>query len=68
MIKGSYCCEAVKFELLTEPSTMGTCHCSRWCRDVGANTIVFVKTDDHAFVAEKPSWYEICDNAEQTEG
>ena len=127
MIKGSCCCGAVKFELLVEPSMMGTCHCSR-CRKAGASTIVFVKREDlrwiqgreqvalyqpappykygrcfckicgtslgeilseedsfpiaanaidseltiknsfHEFVGEMPSWYEICDDAKQSEG
>ena len=127
MIRGSCCCEAVKFELLAEPPMMGTCHCSR-CRKVGASTIVFVKREDlkwiqgkehvalyepsapykygrcfckkcgsslgeilseedsfpiaanaldtgfslknqfHEFVSEKPDWYEICDDAPQSEG
>ena len=127
MISGSCCCGVVKFELLKEPSVMGTCHCSR-CRKVGASAIVFVKKEDlkwiqgkdevqlfeptlpfkygrcfcktcgsslgeilsdadsfpiaanaldgefdvknqfHEFVAEKPSWYEICDDAKQFDG
>lgn len=127
MIKGSCCCGAVKFELLAEPTLMGTCHCSR-CRKVGASTIVFVKKEDlkwiqgqdyvvlyqpvspykygrcfckvcgtslgeilsdadsfpiaantldselvlgnqfHEFVAEKPTWYKICDDAQQSTG
>lgn len=127
MIQGSCCCGAVKFDLLAEPSMMGTCHCSR-CRKVGASTFVFVKKADlrwlvgkehvtqfqqgapysygrcfcricgtslgeilseensfpiaanaldtplavknkfHEFVAEKPSWYEICDAAQQFPG
>lgn len=127
MIKGSCCCEAVKFELLNEPSMVGTCHCSR-CRKVGASTIAFVKKEDlkwiegkdhvqvfessapyiynrsfceicgtslgeilssedsfpiaantldgdinlknqsHEFVGEKPSWYDICDDAPQNHG
>ena len=127
MINGSCCCGAVKFELLNQPTMMGTCHCSR-CRKVGASTIVFVRKDDlkwiegqehvqlfepvspyiygrcfckicgtslgeilsdadsfpiaanaldtelsvrnslHEFVDEKPSWYEICDEAKQSEG
>jgi hypothetical protein len=41
MIKGSCCCEAIRFELLSMPTMMGTCHCSR-CRKVGASTFVFV--------------------------
>jgi len=127
MIEGSCCCGAVKFELLAEPSMVGTCHCSR-CRKVGASTIAFVKKNDlkwvrgkeyiqlfeptspyiygrdfckicgsslgeilstedsfpiavnafdgglnlrnqsHEFVSEKPSWYEICDDAPQNNG
>lgn len=127
MIKGSCCCGAVKFELLAEPSMMGTCHCSR-CRKLGASVIVFIRKDDlkwvqgkehiavfqpfepykynrcfcktcgtslgeilseddsfpiaanaldgdlavtnrfHEFVSEKPSWYDICDNAKQFDG
>lgn len=127
MITGSCCCGTVKFELLAEPTTMGTCHCSR-CRKAGASTIVFVKKKDlrwiegrdqvasyvpdspykyrrcfckvcgtslgeilseddsfpiaanaidsdlaarnsfHEFVNEKPSWYEICDDAKRFEG
>ncbi|SDR14558.1 GFA family protein [Pseudovibrio sp. Tun.PSC04-5.I4] len=127
MINGSCCCGAVKFQLKSEPSMIGTCHCSR-CRKAGASTIVFVKKEDlkwvqgqelvqlfkptspykygrcfckncgsslgeilseedsfpiaantldgeitlknqfHEFVAEKPSWYEIGDNAKQYDG
>lgn len=127
MIEGSCCCGAVRFQLKSEPSMMGTCHCSR-CRKAGASTIVFVKKDDliwvsgkdqlalyqpaspykygrcfckicgtslgeilseddsfpiaanaldtdislknqfHEFVAEKPAWYPICDDAPQSEG
>jgi hypothetical protein len=52
MIKGSCCCGAVKFELLNQPSMMGTCHCSR-CRKVGASTIVFVKKEDLKWVQGK---------------
>ena len=52
MIKGSCCCGVVKFELLAEPSMMGTCHCSR-CRKVGASTIVFVKKDDLKWIQGK---------------
>lgn len=44
MIRGSCCCGAIKFEILAEPTMMGTCHCSR-CRKVGASTFVFVKKD-----------------------
>lgn len=40
MIKGSCCCGAIKFELTSAPSMMGTCHCSR-CRKLGASTLVF---------------------------
>ncbi len=127
MIRGSCCCQAVRFELANSPSFVGTCHCSR-CRKVGASTIAFVKREDvkwiagkdcvqvfepvapyiyqrsfckicgtslgeilsteesfpiaantldsdlglvnqsHEFVGEKPSWYEICDDAPQNEG
>ena len=52
MVEGSCCCGAVKFELLNNPSTMGTCHCSR-CRKVGASTIVFVKREDLRWVHGK---------------
>lgn len=44
MIRGSCCCGAIKFELSSAPSMMGTCHCSR-CRKVGASTFVFVTKD-----------------------
>jgi hypothetical protein len=44
MISGSYCCEAVKFELTVEPVMIGTCHCSRF-RKVGASKLVFVEKD-----------------------
>ena len=127
MVKGSCCCGAVRFELLGEPTMMGTCHCSR-CRKAGASTVVFVNRNDlkwisgrdkiacyrpgapykygrcfcrfcgtslgeilsdedsfpiaanafdeelplaiqfHEFVSERPSWYEICDDAKQFEG
>lgn len=50
MIRGSCCCGAVQFELLREPSMMGTCHCTR-CRKVGASTIVFVNRDDLRWIA-----------------
>ncbi len=49
MIKGSCCCGAVKFELLAEPSMMGTCHCSR-CRKLGASVIVFIERADLKWV------------------
>ncbi|MGC8204067.1 GFA family protein [Aliiroseovarius sp. PTFE2010] len=49
MITGSCCCGAVEFQLKSEPSMMGTCHCSR-CRKVGASTIVFVKKADLVWV------------------
>jgi hypothetical protein len=52
MIKGSCCCAAVRFELLAEPSMMGTCHCSR-CRKVGASTLVFVKREDFRWLQGK---------------
>lgn len=52
MIKGSCCCGTVKFELLKQPSMMGTCHCTR-CRKVGASTIVFVKKEDLKWVQGK---------------
>ena len=42
MIQGSCCCGAIKFELATPPSMMGTCHCSR-CRKVGASVLAFVE-------------------------
>ncbi len=45
VIHGSCLCGAVKFQLTSEPSVMGTCHCSR-CRKAGASTVVFVKKDD----------------------
>ena len=127
MIKGSCYCGAVKFELLSLPSMMGTCHCSR-CRKAGASAIVFTKKADlkwlegkeqvatfhpvapykysrcfckicgtslgeilsqeetfpisanaidtplplqnqfHEFVSEKPDWYQICDQAPQSDG
>ncbi|MEQ8701946.1 MAG: GFA family protein [Bauldia litoralis] len=52
MIKGSCCCEAVKFELSGVPSMMGTCHCSR-CRKVGASILVFVKREDLKWIQGK---------------
>lgn len=127
MIEGSCCCGGVRFRLTSEPSMLGTCHCSR-CRKAGASAIVFVKKEDltwisgkeqvalykpeppykygrcfckvcgtslgeilseedsfpiaanaldtafaarntfHEFVGEKPDWYEICDDAPQSEG
>lgn len=127
MINGSCCCGAVTFRLLSKPTTMGTCHCSR-CRKAGASTIVFVKRQDlewksgrehvqtyhpqspfqygrcfcgicgtslgeilspddsfpiaanaldgdlgltnqfHEFVSDKPTWYEICDDAPRSMG
>ena len=44
MFKASCCCGSIRFELLDEPTMMGTCHCSR-CRKVGASTFVFVRKD-----------------------
>lgn len=44
MIQGSCCCGEIRFELLSPPTMMGTCHCSR-CRKVGASTFVFVKRE-----------------------
>ena len=52
MIEGSCCCGAVKFRLASEPSLMGTCHCSR-CRKVGASTIVFVEKADLTWIQGK---------------
>ncbi len=52
MIEGSCCCGAVKFQLSSAPSMMGTCHCSR-CRKAGASTIVFVKKEDLIWVQGK---------------
>lgn len=52
MIQGSCCCGAVKFELTQDPTTMGTCHCSR-CRKSGASTIVFVKKEHLVWVQGK---------------
>ena len=52
MIEGSCCCGAVRFQLTSEPSTMGTCHCSR-CRKAGASTIVFIKKADLNWVKGK---------------
>ena len=49
MIKGSCCCGAIKFELSSPPSMMGTCHCSR-CRKVGASTFVFVKKETFQWI------------------
>lgn len=125
MIKRSWCCGAVQFEMLQAPCMMGTCYCSR-CRKAGASAIVFVKRKDvkwhkgkervalykperpykygrcfcrvcgtslgeilsddatfpiaanaldtntglknqfHEFTSEKPTWYEICDDAPQS--
>lgn len=69
MINGSCYCGAVKFELLNQPSMMGTCHCSR-CRKAGASTIVFVKKEDlnwlqgrehvQTFQAKPPYIYNRC--------
>lgn len=127
MIEGSCCCGAVRFALKSEPSMMGTCHCSR-CRKLGASTFVFIKRDSlvwhegrehvatyapqspykyarcfcskcgtslgeilsedesfpiaanvlddpisvrnafHEFVAEKPDWYRLCDDAPRYDG
>lgn len=52
MFKGSCCCKAVQFEVLNEPSFVGTCHCSR-CRKVGASTIAFVKREDLKWISGK---------------
>lgn len=45
MLKGSCCCGAIQFEILAQPTMMGTCHCSR-CRKVGASTLIFVNAKD----------------------
>ena len=52
MITGSCCCGTVRFELSTEPSMLGTCHCSR-CRKVGASAIAFVKREDLSWIQGK---------------
>ena len=49
-MQGSCCCGAVRFELTSPPSMMGTCHCTR-CRKVGASVIVFIRKDDLRWVA-----------------
>ena len=50
MIKGSCCCGAIRFELSSPPTMMGTCHCSR-CRKVGASTFVFASKESFRWVA-----------------
>ena len=49
-MQGSCCCGAVRFELASPPSMMGTCHCTR-CRKVGASVIVFIRKDDLRWIA-----------------
>ena len=44
MLKGSCCCGTVTFTLTSNPTMMGTCHCTR-CRKVGTSTLVFVKCE-----------------------
>ena len=66
---GSCCCGAIRFELTSPPTMMGTCHCSR-CRKAGASIFVFVARDSvlwiegRALVArytpENPFKYERC--------
>lgn len=43
-INGSCSCGSVHFFIEGQPTTMGTCHCSR-CRKLGTSTIVFVKRE-----------------------
>lgn len=50
MIMGSCCCNAVQFQVMKDPSFVGTCHCSR-CRKVGASTIAFVKKEDLKWIS-----------------
>jgi hypothetical protein len=51
-MRGSCCCGAVKFELVSSPSMMATCHRSR-CRKIGASTFVFVKAEDLRWLSGK---------------
>ena len=52
MLRGSCCCGAVQFILSSEPTMMGTCHCTR-CRKIGASTFVFVKRDSFQLISGK---------------
>ena len=49
MITGSCCCGKIKFEVLSAPSMMGTCHCTR-CRKVGASTFAFVSKESFRWI------------------
>lgn len=49
-MRGSCCCGTIEFELLGNPSMMGTCHCSR-CRKVGASIFVFVRREQLRWIA-----------------
>ena len=42
MIKGSCCCGKVTFEVLAEPTMMGTCHCSRCRKAAGVFSAVLI--------------------------
>lgn len=69
MIEGSCLCGAVRFQLKTDPGTLGICHCTR-CRKAGASAIVFVKQGDVTwlqgrelvtrYIPEPPYKYERC--------
>lgn len=54
MILGSCCCGAIKFELLSPPNMMGTCHCTR-CRKVGASVLVFVERTSFRWIQGEES-------------
>lgn len=44
MIRGSCCCKAIEFEVDSEPSMMGNCHCSR-CRKTGSPVFIVIRAD-----------------------
>lgn len=63
MIKGSCCCGAVTFEISEKPGMMGMCHINAHCIDGEID----IENQFHEFVADKPAWLKIGDNAQQFE-
>ena len=52
MLKASCCCRAVTFEVMSSPTMLASCHCSR-CRKLGATPFVFVQKNSIHLVSGK---------------
>lgn len=61
MIEGSCCCDTFLGEILSEDGSF-------FIPATALDGDTGLKNQSHEFVGEKPSWYEICDDAPQNAG